>query len=276
MANRLRDQCGYQVVKTNAPKPGEDVFKTYTDSLMTAVASGQPTVFDRHYLGERVYGPLLRGRDGLGAQGTALMERLVAAVGATLVICAPPWETLMAGWGSKDDLLKRTDQLRTVNDHYLAEAKRLGLTVYDWTKSLPFDAEPRAPLPTGVTGYRQAEMLWVGERTSKNRLDWDLPFHNLTGCSKYLWDSLQALGLEDNRGAWVNTYDLAKHPRDMTAVVAILPQLRKVVALGTVAAVACARQGVKASQVPHPAFWKRFHTDDHASYQKLLRKALND
>ena len=39
----------------------------------------------------------------------------------------------MAGWRSKEDLVKNEATLRTVRERYLEEADRLGLTPYDWT-----------------------------------------------------------------------------------------------------------------------------------------------
>ena len=139
LANQLRNEFGYHVVKTGPPAPGESTFKSYTTALLeateAAVYDGRHTVFDRLHIGETIYGPLLRSRDTLGIQGRDLMEALIAACGAVVVICAPPWEVLAKGWRGKDDLLKHEPQLRVVNDAYLAEAVRLGLEVYDWTAS---------------------------------------------------------------------------------------------------------------------------------------------
>jgi hypothetical protein len=137
LANWLRDELGYHIVKTGPPAPGASTFKSYTTALLEAVEAavynGHRTVFDRHYLGETIYGPLLRGRDTLGILGRDLIEGIIRSCGAVVVICAPPWEVLVKGWSGKDDLLKRESQLKQVNDAYLAEAARLGLEVYDWT-----------------------------------------------------------------------------------------------------------------------------------------------
>jgi hypothetical protein len=282
LANYLHDTLGYQIVKTNAPKPGEDVFRSYTDSLMTAIASGLPTVFDRHYMGETIYGPLLRGQDGLGVHGVALLERVIAARGVRLVICAPPWETLEAGWRSKDDLLKKVDQLRHVAATYQKEAARLSLQVYDWTRDQPLtvlDGDDRAPLPDGVTGYLSADTLWVGDQVNPTKLAWDLPFHDLTDSSRYLWDALQAVDWDDRRGAWVNAYDLAGRPHNLAAIAAALPRLRCVVSLGGAAAIACRRfpelDAYARYKLPHPAHWRRFHHYDREGYQELLKEVLD-
>jgi hypothetical protein len=279
LARWLRDQRGYQIVKTNAPSPKENVFKSYTDSLLAAVESGQPTVLDRHYLGEGIYGPLLRGEDRLGRQGRDLLERLIAACGVRLVICSPPWAELVKGWAGKDDLLKRQAQLRQVRQAYLSESRRLGLEVYDWTRAADGPApylKATSSLPDGVTGYHTADVLFIGERAGKKTVVWDLPFHNVTGSAKYLWDTLQSIdGWEERRGAWTNAFDAEGKPRALWMIVNALPRVRRVITLGEVADCECVRQGVNNVVVPHPQYWRRFHRNDMITYTKKLEDAIN-
>ncbi len=275
LARRLKNEYHYTIVKTNAPAPSENVFKTYTNTLLEAIDGGERVVFDRHYLGERVYGPLLRGGNSIGDQGIALIERLIAANDVRVVICCPRWSTLMSGWREKDDLLKKESQLRSVRDAYMSEARRLGLTVYDWTGGgLPLLASPGA-LPTTMTGYRNAEILFVGERAGKKTIVWDLPFHNTTGSARYLWDALQLVrGWEERRGAWLNAYASDETSRDLATSIKTLPRLRKVIALGERAAEACHAQGVKVHPVPHPQYWRRFHHNNVNDYAELLEAAI--
>lgn len=279
LARWLRDQRGYQIVKTNAPSPKENVFKSYTDSLLAAVESGQPTVLDRHYLGEGIYGPLLRGEDRLGRQGRDLLERLIVARGVKLVICSPPWAKLVKGWAGKDDLLKRQAQLRQVRQAYLSEARRLGLEVYDWTRAADGPApylKATSSLPDGVTGYHTADILFVGERAGKKLVVWDLPFHSAAGSAKYLWESLQLVeGWTERRGAWTNAFEKDGSSRDLMAVVNSLPHLRGIIALGDVAGRECARQGVAYNcVVHHPQYWRRFHHGKRDEYAKMLKEAI--
>ena len=279
LARWLRDQRGYQIVKTNAPSPKENVFKSYTDSLLAAVESGQPTVLDRHYLGEGIYGPLLRGEDRLGRQGRDLLERLIAACGVRLVICSPPWAELVKGWAGKDDLLKRQAQLRQVRQAYLSEARRLGLEVYDWTRAAdgPVSYLKVMPsLPDGVTGYHTADVLFVGERAGKKTVVWDLPFHNVTGSARYLWESLQSVdGWEERRGAWTNAFDAEGKPRALWMIVKALSRTRRVIALGDIAHRECKHQDINDVVVPHPQYWRRFHHNDMITYTKKLEDAIN-
>jgi hypothetical protein len=123
----------YNVVKTGPPKPDYDVAVAYLDAIYAALSKLDRTLFDRLHLGEKIYGPLLRGEDRMGKDGLATIERVIAAHDVALVICCPPWDALVAGWRSKDDLLKNETQLRHVYDAYLREVERLGITPYDWT-----------------------------------------------------------------------------------------------------------------------------------------------
>ena len=124
---------GFNIIKTNAPKPGEDVLRSYHESLSLAIAGGVPTAFDRHYLGECIYGPLLRGEDRLGARGKAIVEETIGDYGVKLIICLPPWDALRAGWASKSDLVTDEDTLKRIAERYREEAARLNIPVYDWT-----------------------------------------------------------------------------------------------------------------------------------------------
>ena len=123
----------YSVVKTGPPVPGYDVAVAYLDEIYAALARLGRTLFDRLHLGEKIYGPLLRGEDRMGRDGLATIERVMATHDVSLIICCPPWDTLVASWRSKDDLLKNETQVRHVYDAYLCEAVRLGITPYDWT-----------------------------------------------------------------------------------------------------------------------------------------------
>jgi thymidylate kinase len=138
LAERIARTYGHRIVKTGPPLFGEDVRASYMYSLIMAAHHDTGTVFDRHYLGEMIYGPLLRGVDKLGVASRDKIESAIADYGVRVVICIPPWEVLHTAWFSKDDLLKTANQLRKVRDRYFDEAVRLGLKPYDWTAS---DAE---------------------------------------------------------------------------------------------------------------------------------------
>lgn len=133
LANWLHNTHDYAIVKTGPPAPAGNLTVTYLDALHAAIREPGRTVFDRCHLGEAVYGPILRGADRIGVEGLAAIERVIAKHSVRLIICAPPWETLVVGWRGKEDLVKNEATLRTVYERYLEEAERLGIVPYDWT-----------------------------------------------------------------------------------------------------------------------------------------------
>lgn len=55
------------------------------------VAAPEGTAFDRFYLSEMVYGPLLRGAAGITPEEAKLVERVTRARGIATVVCLPPF-----------------------------------------------------------------------------------------------------------------------------------------------------------------------------------------
>jgi hypothetical protein len=133
LSNWLHKTHGYQIVKTGPPPPIGNVTVMYLKALHAAIEAPGRTVFDRLHTGEAIYGPILRGVDRMGVEGMAAVERVMAKHNVRLIICCPPWETLVAGWRSKDDLLKDEATLLTVHERYQEEIARLGIVPYDWT-----------------------------------------------------------------------------------------------------------------------------------------------
>jgi len=99
---------------------------------LLAAAVDRDVVFDRLALGERVYGPIFRGRDALGASGWVRFDRLLRAAGAVQVLCLPRRETCLGAWSSgRPELLTRVDQFHASYDAYDAMLDRCDV-VYDW------------------------------------------------------------------------------------------------------------------------------------------------
>lgn len=227
-------------------------------------------VFDRLALGERVYGPIVRGRDRFGDDGWRVMQRLLRAVGAVQVLCLPAYDVCYAAWASgREELLTDEDAFRRSYDSYSAYAYTQDL-VYDYTCDTVarFDevyTRPRPQLLPGIVGSPTASFLLVGDVGSDPTALVDLPFFATSGSSGYLTTALDEAGFTEDEVAFVNA-----HRHDGQQV--LLPQLPVVIALGQRAAAACRTQALEFVQVPHPQFWKRFHHHDLAGYAKLLRR----
>lgn len=293
LANHLRQRYGFKVLKTNQPEPGEDLFTSYTIALLQALDGWQPAVFDRHYLGECVYGPVMRDEDRLGEMGRTLIERVCAANGVPVVLCLPSWKQLIDNWKAKNgqDYLKNEEQLNKVHNEYFRQFDRLVdrefLNMYRYDMPNMGDIttvlEPVRRLPPGFTGYPEATILMVGEQVNDAVVPWDLPFHALTGCSRYIYDHIKALGVAERDLAWANARDRGGVSNDLAQVVSVMPNLKRVIALGTVAQKVCQKEFgqfelgspiLTVHEVPHPQYWKRFHAGRSQAYQDQLKEAM--
>lgn len=286
LANALSQVYGYRIVKTDRPMPGENLFKTYTDALMEALRDHRPVVFDRHYLGESVYGPIMRGIDTLGDQGKALIERIVAARGVRLLICLPDFSQNLANWSGKaEDYLTKVDQLRKIYRAYEQAFCHLDgfAETYNYLRdgeNLEWLIEPREALPIFCTGYPKARYLVVGEVTNDLQCRWDLPFHCLGGSSRYLWDRMRSLKVPEEHFMWANALNMATgEPNRFEFLNDPASAVERVIVLGKVARTVLNGKldpdtlG-KIMEVPHPQYWKRFHAREEDVYENLLREAL--
>jgi uracil-DNA glycosylase len=291
LANHLHDRYGYQVRKTNQPAAGEDLFHSYTSSLLEALRCWRPTVFDRHYLGECVYGPIMRGEDRLGEMGRTLIERLCAARGVPVVLVMPTWKQLIENWKAKKgaDYLKNQDQLNRVHNTYMDQLDRVRdrsffvMHRYDMEPSLNDLYTPLRRLPPGFSGYPEATVLMVGEQVNDGAVSWDLPFHCLGGSSRYIYDQVKSLGIAERDLAWANSNNRDGQVNyNLSEVVGLMPNLKRVVALGAVAMKVCLQEfepvmrshPIEVHGLYHPQYWKRFHAGHEKEYQQRLADAM--
>jgi hypothetical protein len=140
LARALEADLGY-VVRHEGPPPAdlEDVFEYYAGKLTLAAFEAMSTgvVLDRFALGERVYGPLLRGRDRLGDSGWAAMHSCLDACGAFRVLCLPPYHRALETWQSRqlegrEFITSEETFFRTWMEWRTWDLDR-GQVTYDWT-----------------------------------------------------------------------------------------------------------------------------------------------
>jgi thymidylate kinase len=116
------------------PPPPEGVFEHY----LRQVQRRRLTVFDRSFLGEQVYGPILRGGSALTVpQFNELLYE--AKMGARIVVCLPPLEVAFRNWLSRAvngaELIRREETFRLTYEAWRRLAADAGADlVYDYTK----------------------------------------------------------------------------------------------------------------------------------------------
>ncbi len=87
IARWLQEHHGFEVIKTNAPKQGEDVFQSYLNTLERVRQMNHDVVIDRFHWGELVYGPIYRGKAAFGEDKLKEIERFINRLGGVIVHC---------------------------------------------------------------------------------------------------------------------------------------------------------------------------------------------
>jgi hypothetical protein len=242
-------------------------------------------VIDRFAYGERVYGPILRGKDNLGHVGWKLMVRLMRACSVVPIYCLPEFGECYTNWSSgRPELIKDPQQFKRTYDLWLHHVKGGDLgylsVIYDYAnwpyhefahymrRHLLRDV-PR-PLPTGVIGNPLSKFLFVGDIGSNPRAHVDLPFWSDRGSSEYLNDALTVAGFHENDVAMVNA---RRHDGQRQEIPT--EGYWEIIALGRQASEQLRGRAIRHKVVPHPQYWKRFHNADIKGYADKLRKAAS-
>lgn len=256
MARQL-EQLGWRYEHQGPPPQQDDLFAYYCERILQAA---EPTVFDRLYHGELVYGPVVRGRSRIDPATVVLFDRLCRARGVRKVLCGVSCKQALERWKTigRDELLKIEEQYKEV-------WRRYQKFQWDFNMDPPlprhvYEGEPLT-LPLPYVGSPAARFLFVGEQTNGPL---DLAFMSTTNSSAYFNECLRAAGYQEYDVAFVNAKNAKNEPNEIL-------QFPVVVALGEVARKTCQEQHITGRSIPHPAFWKRFHANDQVGYVGRLR-----
>lgn len=270
LAKRLAADHGLFYHHEGAPPKGVDPLYHYGSILDHARGIPSGIVFDRFALGERVYGPILRGKDSLGEDGWRVFRRLLWASGAHTILCLPSFQTCYRSWASgRPELFNDLGQFQQT---YQAWTTWTGEPTVDHifnyvVNDIPWLTDKKHWLRP-VIGSASARYLLVGDRGSDSTRPTDLPFFGVTDSAAYLTKALDLAGYQESELAWVNAFKVDGTmnwlPHDC--------QFDRVIALGSKAAGACERQHIKYTAVPHPQYWRRFHYHDIADYADQLKE----
>lgn len=86
LANKLKQYFpNYKIIKGHPPKDGDDLFNM-TINTMNSMNSNTVYIMDRWYLGETVYGPILRGVSLLSIQDLDTIEYYLTCSGKVFSI----------------------------------------------------------------------------------------------------------------------------------------------------------------------------------------------
>jgi hypothetical protein len=242
---------------------------------------GKNVILDRWALGERVYGPILRKKDKLGADGWTLLNRLIMASGAYQVLCMPPYKVCLANWRSRHgELIKDETAYRKTYEKYAELAVTTAPDIiYDYTKG-PWNHEltPKLELPLNMSGSPSASYLVVGEIGKRGKREESallLSYFNLAPASQWLTKALYAAGFKEHELAWIVPYEESGHRRvrkNMWQNKNVIPRtFRYVIAVGETAEITCRAQDLPYFYVISPKRWWHDHMGSFESYVKTVR-----
>lgn len=146
LAAEIARRHGHEVRHEGPPPPNQDPLlyyfgRLYDAHLATFATRGQ--VLDRFALGERVYGPILRNQDRLGAEGWRRIRRALDSIDAVRILCLPDYETCLEQWRARNadrlELIRREMTFKATYDAWVLYRDDPGQLVYDYTD--PFTAE---------------------------------------------------------------------------------------------------------------------------------------
>ena len=280
------------------PEPGTSVFVQYAGHLLPqnlAASAVKPRgvprgmVWDRFYLGERVYGPEVRGFDGLGVIHQRMLERILLGLNAFHVRPIPYYEVGLTHWSQRvaagTELVKDPDAYNRLwfRYHEIFRDSALPVVSFDHTEESWSDlneairrtqeAYPNNQGP-GIGRWRSGNILLVGDRVNvKQPGSYHLwPFVGLGGSSYWLTERLEEWGISEDNLYWVNVNNNDPNSPGQLVNPTWLKILKPsiIVALGREAQRWCQYHKVKHVPTTHPAAWKRFHSKQPYPLKSIL------
>jgi len=283
LARKIEERFHYQY--THFSSPGDDPALEYA-SFFSSISS--PTVCDRSYFGERVYGPLLRGASKISDLQYAVIERICRLKGAIFIYASTPLKVCQARLRdnlhnekiSLENNIKAWDRFKNLI-HF---CNIYPMLYYDATKQASLDKlllrleqllppfKSHATLArsccSGIGTIYGEKIVFVGDKLNTMTTWLNLPFDGGPS-SNYLYQQFKEAEVPEDRVYLCNAFNLTKME------VAFL-NLEKTtwISLGIEADRKLNEFGVKHQAIPHPQYWKRFHAHESEAYVKILRAAM--
>lgn len=115
--------------------------------------------------------------------------------------------------------------------------------------------------PFGMGNFKKGNILIIGEQSAKPPLHpiGQDPFCGTKGSSVWINEQLDKAKIREEDLFWINALNLDGSKADVEMIVKKLKPA-KVIALGNIPSKLCNDLSIPHIKVPHPAYWKRFHS----------------
>jgi hypothetical protein len=280
LANAIAKRFGGKVCHFGKPKK-----HPATEYAEYAIVNNGNLILDRFYLGELVYGPLLRGKAGIDDVEFATIERILRKKQAILI-----QTTTSTALANKRLLVSKQDEAVDTRQNILAAkgfveaGKRSNIQhhlTYDGSNydnlnkilgklevlkdTVESDQAEVHKVCTGIGTAVGKKIVLVGESVNQKVTWLNLPFDKGFS-SQFLLDSLKAAGI-DERLVYVCNAD-----RITAAELEFLARGKALfISLGKKADARLSHFDIPHAALPHPQYVKRFQWKNKGQYAKDLR-----
>jgi hypothetical protein len=290
LAKELEEQ-GWLYKHEGPPPPGKNLVAHYLEIINESLESRFDTVHDRLWLGERIYGPVLRDGDRLGNAGQTLFMRLLSSKQIIQYLCLPSKELGRLNYEEKirekNDLLKSMDKWDVVYMEYMnwyytyAETwNRYDFQSDSMERVIQNMRELKVNFPRGMVGSPKAKYLFIGDVPNHEHID--VPFHSLNGSSGYFNKALILAGVDESELAISNAFGPGNKPHSLALMISNLPNLQKIILMGVKArewfkntANTEVSSNWSIETIHHPSFLRRFRGHDPQVMAELIFSAIH-
>lgn len=240
-------------------------------------------VMDRFILGELIYPGILGRATTFDYIHARMLARVCLAHQGVLIGCLPDYATTQELWYDRLDEELVQDEAKfqlawSAWKNLLDIQTLLPQVRYDLTEDLP-DKElcqkiqqvrPPENQGPGIGMFRAGVTVLVGEQVNPQVMaDPMWPFVTEGGSSYWLTAQLEQAQIPETQLYWLNALSHTGRRTDPAFLDTLRPG--RVVALGKAADLWCQGYGVDHEKVPHPQFWKRFHSGEKYPLLDLLQ-----
>lgn len=281
LAKKIVEKFGYSYAHFAAPGP--DPGREYADFLINL---DKPTVCDRFYIGEQVYGPLLRGKSVISNLQKATIERLCRYRGAILIWANTPIEVAqerLAKSKEEDVTLKENESAWYMFRDIIKEIPITPMCAYDSSRTgalekILSELDPVINTMRQMSGLARYycsgigtifgnKMVVVGESINE-RVTWvGKPFDRGVS-SEFLYSCMREANIPESRLYVCNADKLTTEEAMFIRQGDTEPWL----ALGEKAHQRLTDMMISHVWIPHPQYWKRFHNSERVAYVVMLKK----
>lgn len=281
LADRLKRELEWPIVHFG--KPGPDPALEY----ITFLKDDTHIICDRFYVGELIYGPLLRNKHSMTPLQIVTIERMCRKVGMILVHVDPEYgiiatRLMLLG----DDLINAEqnelahkmfrDIMPSRNTGHIVKWSQ-GTTVQHVAETIRMMVDRDILLHqrameycSGIGTVIGEKIVLVGEKLNDSTTWVGMPFDSGPS-SDYLLRTMQHANVDESKVYVTNSDKVTQKEVDFLKSTGST----KFISLGNKAHDKLKSLGISSAKVAHPGYWRRFHHYDMPKYATQLANAIN-